>query len=259
MKARSKWFSQILLILLVAVVCRSRAIAQDGSGKESENQSKIYLIGNSLTWDTVPSRLDGEVRWHVDCGKNLQYIHEHPQEPCVKTSTLWPAALKEEHYDFVCMQPHYGTTIAEDVATISKWIEMQPKAVFIIHTGWARSASLREEFSDKDPAGTLTHSSAYFDALIAELTEKFPGREFRPTHATNILNSIADDVKGSKAPVQDITELYRDAIHMTTTSGRYLMHNAMRRALGQPISTKGFEKVPESMRDYLNGKLKQVL
>ena len=47
-----------------------------------------FLIGNSLTWDTVPSKLDGDVQWHVDCGKSLPFIYENPQKPCVKTSTL---------------------------------------------------------------------------------------------------------------------------------------------------------------------------
>ena len=44
-----------------------------GSGGPS-----YYLIGNSLTWDTVPSKLDGDVQWHVDCGKSLPFIYENP-------------------------------------------------------------------------------------------------------------------------------------------------------------------------------------
>lgn len=30
--------------------------------------TRCYLIGNSLTWDTVPPLLSGDVQWHVDCG-----------------------------------------------------------------------------------------------------------------------------------------------------------------------------------------------
>ena len=63
---------------------------------QAEDKAKsYYLIGNSLTWDTAPSLLDGDVQWHVDCGKSLPYIMAHPEMPCVKTSTLWPQALKE--------------------------------------------------------------------------------------------------------------------------------------------------------------------
>src|SRR5690606_39121687 len=61
---------------------------------QAEDKTKsYYLIGNSLTWDTSPSLLDGDVQWHVDCGKSLPYIMAHPEMPCVKTSTLWPQAL----------------------------------------------------------------------------------------------------------------------------------------------------------------------
>ena len=38
---------------------------------------RCYLIGNSLTWDTVPQRLDGDVQWHVDCGVPLQIGRAH--------------------------------------------------------------------------------------------------------------------------------------------------------------------------------------
>ncbi len=225
---------------------------------ETSPDGGIYLIGNSLTWDTVPSRLDGVVQWHVDCGKNLKFIRDHPQEPCVKTSKLWPNALKQKQYDIVCVQPHYGSTIDEDAGVIAEWLTLQPNAVFVIHTGWARAATLREEFAATDPAGTLQHSHAYFDNLIETLREQHPSREFRLTAATRLLNEIAADVDNGRGPLESIDELYRDAIHMTLTSGRYLMHNVMRNAVGQPISQAGFEKVPEPIRDYLNAKLSSL-
>ena len=227
------------------------ALSQD----QVSETKKIFLIGNSLTWDTVPSKLDGQVQWHVDCGKNLQYIHANPQEPCVKTSTLWPTALVETQFDIVSVQPHFGTTIDQDVEIIGKWLEMQPKAVFVIHTGWARAAELKEEFADEDPEGVLTHSNAYFDTLLSQLRELHPGREFRMTAATRLLNDIADDIEHDLAPLQNIQQLYRDKIHMTLTGGRYLMHNVMRQALGQPATQTGFEKLPKDLRTYLDGKL----
>jgi hypothetical protein len=44
----------------------------------AEETRSFYLIGNSLTQDTVPSGLDGDVQWHVDCGKSLPFIYENP-------------------------------------------------------------------------------------------------------------------------------------------------------------------------------------
>ena len=229
-----------------------------GNSLAAEPAPSYYLIGNSLTWDTVPSRLDGDVQWHVDCGKSLPFIKANPGKPCVKTSTLWPEALKNKRYDFVSVQPHYGSTLDEDVAVISGWVEMQPKAVFVIHSGWARQATRAEEYAAKDATGKMRHSPAYVDALASRLRKKFPERKFEQTHAIDLLAKIADDIEDGKAPLKDLSELHRDAIHMTVTGGRYLMHNAMRRALGQPKSDKGFEKVTPAVKEYLDGVLKTL-
>lgn len=222
----------------------------------ADQPSKSYfLIGNSLTWDTAPSRLDWDVQWHVDCGKSLPFIFENPQEPCVKTSTLWPDALRTKQYDFLSLQSHYGATLDEDLAVISKWIEMQPEAVIVIHTGWAHHAKRAEEYDSRDVSGPMRHSPAYFAALLERLTTKYPKREFRQTHAIDLLARVARDVEAGQSPLTDVAQLHRDKIHVTVDQGRYLMHNAMRRALGQPVSAKGFEKVSVESKNYLDAVL----
>lgn len=248
--------SQFVLPFLLLVVASSPALL--GEERDAEAPS-VFLIGNSLTWDTVPSRLDGDVQWHVDCGKSLPFICTNPDEPCVKTSTLWPKALRAKPYDILSVQPHYGSTITEDVAVVSQWLGMQPKAVCVIHTGWGHHAKRAEEYADDDPDGTLTHSRAYFDALLAELRKRHPEREFRTTNAFELLARVDRDAKAGKAPIDSVEALHRDAIHVTHGGGRYLMHNAMRRTLGQPPSAVGFEKVDEELRTYLDGVLADVL
>lgn len=218
----------------------------------AEPAKSFYLIGNSLTWDTVPSRLDGDVQWHVDCGKSLPFIHDNPQKPCVKTSTLWPGALKEKQYDVVAVQSHYGATLQEDVAVIEHWLKMQPKAVFVIHTGWAHHEKRAVEYASKTVSGKMQHSPVYIAALLETLRAKHPQREFRQTHAIDLLARIADDVEAGKAPLKAVVDLHRDKIHMDLVTGRYLMHNAMRHALGQPESRKGFEKLTPEMKTYLD-------
>lgn len=222
-------------------------------------ETSCFLIGNSLTWDTQPSLLDGDVQWHVDCGKSLPYIFEHPESPCVKSSTLWPQALKEKKYDIVVVQSHYGATLQQDVDTISKWIELQPQADFVIHTGWARSASRAEEYGAKAVAkdGKMQHSPAHIEALLKGLKQRHPKTVFRQTGAMDLLAVVAADADQGKGPIQDVTELYRDKIHMKLDTGRYLMHNAMRRAIGQPLSTKGFEKLDPAMQKYLDSVLQR--
>jgi len=231
------------------------SFAAAGSVQADEPPKSYYLIGNSLTWDTVPELLDGDVQWHVGCGKSLPYLYAHPENPCVKSSTLWPAALRNKQYDVVSVQPHYGATLKADAETISKWVEMQPEALFVIHTGWAHHARRAQEYESADTSGDMQHSPAYIDALLAELRKRHPRREFRQTHAIDLLAKIADDVAAGKAPLKAVSQLHRDTIHMKLDSGRYLMHNAMRRALGQPASSKGFEKLDPQLKAYLDSVL----
>jgi hypothetical protein len=198
------------------------------------------------------SRDGGNVHWHVDCGKSLPFIQKHPGHPCVASSRQWPVALSRTMHDYVSVQPHYGSTLEEDVAVISDWMRMQPAATFIIHTGWAQSASRAEEYASEDPGGPMKHSPAYFNALMQRLREAHPGRQLRQTHAIDLLDRVAQDIESGKAPITSIEKLHRDAIHMTQDGGRYLMHNAMRKALGQPMSAAGFEKTDPLLKAYLD-------
>ena len=234
------------------------ASAAQATVTTADNRS-CYLIGNSLTWDTVPAWLDGDVQWHVDCGKSLPFIHDNPDEPCVKTSTLWPKALAEKQYDVVSVQTHYGATLDEDVAVISKWVAMQPKAEFVIHTGWAHHEKRAAEYDSRDVSGKMQHSPAYINALLETLQKKFPDRVFRQTRAIDLLAKIAADIDAGQAPFESVSDLHRDAIHVRIDTGRYLMHNCMRHALGQPWSAQHYEKLDPKIKAYFDSVLTAVL
>jgi hypothetical protein len=244
--------ARTLSLCLIAIVA---AMCADESRSDQPVKKSFFVIGNSLTWDTVPGLLSGDVQWHVDCGKSLPFLRANPDKPCVKSSTLWPAAFKQKQYDVVSVQPHYGSTLIQDVETISAWMKTQPKAVFVIHSGWAHHAAREEEFANPDPTEKMQHSPAYYRALVAELRRLHPGRTLRQTRAINLLAQIAEDIAAKKAPFDDITDLHRDVIHMKHESGKYLMHNAMRHALGQPMSAVGFKEMDANVRRYLNGVL----
>lgn len=242
----------LLLIPILLLATFSSLSAQE------KTKTRCYLIGNSLTWDTSPKLLSGDVQWHVDCGVNLPFIYAHPEKPCVKESTLWPTALRDKQYDFISVQPHYGSTLAQDVETISAWMKSQPKAVFIIHSGWAWHTKRADEFASYASPEQMTHSPVYIRALIAELQKLHPGRELRQTLAQNLLASIAEDIAANNAPLKNVAELYRDDIHLTHNHGKYLAHNAMRFAMGQPFSQAGFEKLDPEVKKYLDGVLAQL-
>ncbi len=243
------WFARLVLC------CGAFLTLTSGALRAEQPAPRCYLIGNSLTWDTVPERLDGSVQWHVDCGVSLPHIFAKPENPCVKSSTIWPKALKENRYDVVAVQPHYGSTLAQDVETISNWMKLQPKAVFVVHSGWAFHAQRASEFASLATPDQMTHSPVYIRALVAELCRLHPGREIRQTLAQNLLAQIAEDIAAGRSPIKTVAELYRDPIHMTNDHGKYLMHNAMRRALGQPMSATGFEKLKPEVKQYLDGVL----
>ena len=243
-------------ILILALLGLSGNLQSAARSVETDKEARrYYLIGNSLTWDTVPTWMDGDVQWHVDCGKSLPFMHANPEEPCVKTSTLWPKALVEKQYDVLSVQPHYGATLNEDVATISKWVDMQPQAEFVIHTGWAHHEKRAAEYASKNISATMQHSPKYIAALLDRLRKKYPGREFRQTHAIDLLAKIAADVEAGKAPFKSVSDLHRDKIHVKIDTGRYLMHNCMRHALGQPKSAVHYEKLDPKIKAYLDSVL----
>jgi hypothetical protein len=227
----------------------------------SAEEGKVFLLGNSLTWDTVPAKLDGDVQWHVDCGKSLPYIVDNPSDPCVKSSTLWPKALQEKQYDVISIQVHYGSTLKEDVASVLKLIENQPNARVVIHTGWARSIERSAEWSNGSNASSVTmkHHRGYFDALLTNLRSSRPEQEFSRSYAMDLLQVVATDIQSGESRIGSVNELYRDAIHMNVVTGRYLMHNAMRDALGQQRSASGFEKLKPQIKSYLDSVLDRGL
>jgi hypothetical protein len=239
----------LLLSAVLVSVTSTVGLAKDPS------QLHYYLIGNSLTWDTVPQRLSGDVQWHVDCGVSLPFIYANSAKPCVKSSSLWPTALRDKQYDVISVQPHYGSTLAQDVETISSWMKLQPEAVFVIHSGWATQIQRADEFESYAPPEQMVHSPGYIRTLISELRRLHPGRTLRQTFAQNLLATIAEDIAAKRAPLKNIGQLHRDKIHLTLDHGRYLMHNAMRHALGQPPSVAGFETMETEVKKYLDSVL----
>jgi hypothetical protein len=218
-----------------------------------DREVRVFLIGNSLTWDTSPQLLDGFVRWHVDCGKSLPFLFENPEAPCVKSSHLWPLSLPQLRYDYLSLQTHYGSTLEEDFEVISKWMQIQPSATIVIHAGWAREADAAQEYRRTD-GEAMFHGPAYWDRLLGKLKASFPDREIRLTGSTDALHRISNEIQSGVAPLEKIGLLYRDAIHMTQDEGRYLMHNVMRAALDQPPSANGFpiENQNPNLKAYLD-------
>ncbi len=216
----------------------------------------VFTMGNSLTWDTVPSFLDGNVQWHVYCNRNLQYIFDNPEGHCVDTSTPWTTALVDNQYDWLVLQPFDGTTLDQDATLISHWMGMQPTARIVLHTGWAGHANFNSVYNSGNPDDTMRQSPEYFEDLIAELQLRNPGREITSDWTINYLHQIYLDIQNGVGPFTSLSQLYRDPIHMNTY-GHYLTHNTVRKAIGQPFSSEGFA-ISGEIKTYLDGILVSV-
>lgn len=227
----------------------------------------VFNAGNSLTWDTRPTLLDGAVDYHIYCGKSLPFIYDNPTEHCVDTSTPWPTALADNQYKYLTVQPHYDT-VANNVTVISQWMAMQPDAILVIHQAWAPHAEFETEYHTATPPtdnATWTRSPTFYADLAARLQAIDPDREIRFTLTADALDTIFHDIENDAAPFDSFDELYRDDIHLGTgshesddASGRYLAHNLMRFALDQPFSAVGFDNVPSDRKAYLDGVISTV-
>lgn len=213
----------------------------------------VFMIGNSLTWDTVPSQIEGDVQWHIFCGRNLQYIFDNPGDHCIGTSTRWDDALVNKNYDIVVVQPHLGTTLAQDTAIITTWMQMQPGAQFIVHPGWAWHENFSDVYTAGNPDNMMRPNPEYIGDLIESLENENTGREIEQTYSHEILWSIYQDIENGVGPFTQLSDLYRDHTHMSYSYGQYLMNNVMRHALGQPLRES--QSLDQRITAYLDAKV----
>ncbi len=234
--------SKLLALLILCISIATQA-----------TEPRIFTIGNSLTWDTLPKNY--ATHWHIDCNQNLQSIYDNPDRTCVSSSITLSQGLTQNTYDFVTVQPFFGTTQSQDMAIISAWMAQQPSAIFVIHTGWTHAASHTAHYKTPNTAGKMTHCPSYFKDLIADLKRRHPTREIRLNPAIETLELIQQDINQGIGPYTSLSDIYRDQIHMSLTDGRYLMHNLMRTTLGLPLSDAGFDEVSLKHKTYLNTKI----
>lgn len=213
----------------------------------------IFQIGNSLSWDTRPGDRDGLNEWHIFCNRNLQFIYDNPTGHCINSSIPWTVALAENSYEFVIVQPFVGTTLEQDRAIIAEWMQMQPDATFVIHPGWTTFRTFANDYVSQND-GMMKPSVAYIDDLISALPSD---RNILSTRSHDVLFDIHQDIEAGTAPFSQLSDLYRDDIHMSWNVGRYLMHNVTRKAMGQPINDDDFN-LDANIRSYLKSKIRAI-
>ena len=217
----------------------------------------IYTIGNSLTWDTKPYDLDGDVDYHIFCGKNLQFIYDNPEGHCVASSLPWTTALATKQYDWISVQPFAGTTLSQDVSVISAWMVMQPTAKLVIHPAWTGFSRFPTDYAAGNPDDMMRPSPEYIADLIDALQAIDAGRDIRSTKTNDRLYSIWQDTEAGIGPFDSLHDLSRDWIHMGHNTGRYFAHNSLRLAMNQRLSDEGFTIDP-AIKSYFDAKLTAI-
>jgi hypothetical protein len=225
----------------------------------SAARAEVFVLGSSYSADARPWDLDDSPQWHIDCAKPLQYILDNPQWPCGGGSTSWLDALHAWWFDYVSFQPVAGVAITQqsDIDAIGHWMSLQPYAVGVIHATWPIQSIFEVTFHDSNLDHTLTnYSQAYYYDLIEKLEAANPGRAFVTDRANEMLDSIYHDIVIGVGPLTDFNQMFRDAAgHSSFDYGRYLQHNALRQAFGQPIGV-GSNGIDPVVKEYLDSKVR---
>jgi hypothetical protein len=222
-------------------------------------RADVYALGSSFTWDAIPDGLDQAPEWHIECGKSLVYIFEHPWEPCGPTSSLWPPAFWNQSFDAISFQPvnHAGSRLWDDLLSIHTWLGVQTTAAIVIHQSWPPPGNWEGVFHGELDPDVTNRSLAYGYTLLRWLQVIFPERSVALTRSNEMLDRIYHDCLAGRCPLPNgFDDLFRDGSgHMSRGPGSYLQHNALRAAFGQPTGVEPprltIELSPE-VRAYLD-------
>lgn len=198
---------------------------------QQEEASGVFLIGNSLTYGTLPGELDGEVDYHIQPNENLHQILTDPWIGA-DDATLWTEALTGNQYSVIVVQIYKGTTLGQDFEAIKTFADLQPDADIVVFTGWPKH-SVWEAVYPAGPVNEIGQSKTYIGALLGALQEEYPGRDVKSSGHLRVLNSIREDEGLTDSALGEFENLFRDETHLSYEAGRYLSHNLMRAALGQ--------------------------
>ena len=232
-------------------------------------RADVCFIGNSLTRDCRAQDLSDFGGWHLLNSGNLPHIFANPNEVLAGT-TPWPELLASGRCNVLVVQPHlditqdYRSPLDDNVSAIDHWMQLVPNAKIVIYTGWSFADLVREHYESNDEANPFVHSPIYYEQLLSRLRILNPEREIIRTHHVDLIYQIMLDAENGIAPFADISNLYRDAIHLDLVVGRYFAHNLLRAALGRGITTAGFEDenggllFPAEVKAYLDQKIVSV-
>ena len=211
-----------------------------------------YHIGNSLTWDGQPVKvqemsasqgIDHSEGHHIRTGSSLPTIFN--DTPCSGTCIIgdeygeFDVALPNNHFDVVFMQPHHNSTLGDDQTIIGQMINMSLGADrYVIYGTWPHTNAGADYQAAWDAPITNTPSQAlssttrrraYFTTLTDNVRDAFPNKEIHLLPLGDILYRLDQIIKADAFPdpsYTDAFDFYDDEQHLTNT-GRWIAANAL--------------------------------
>ncbi len=205
-----------------------------------------YHVGNSLTWDSRPQWMDDfavqkvvgdhTVGYHVECGKSLPYIWDHPDSSCVAPVPqfgLYAEALPAHEWDALTLQPFNGggATLAVDTARILDFLNLArtnpangDTAVYLLgawpaKTGFSDTWLAEVPDADNTPA---QRARQYYDHLLNRVRASTDAEVYLIPSGAVLFELDARMKRGEVPGFDSVADLYRDNLHLTTDVGRFV-------------------------------------
>ncbi len=203
----------------------------------------LYQIGNSLTWDSVPTQMPStaaaagetiDTGYHILWGSSLETIVSRPNESDVAPVPSYGRfrdALPQHAWDYVTFQSYYGqgSTLGSDVAaaqtltTLARYNRRNAGTQFYLYQSWPHLTAWDpwEQPVVDDLAQPTVNKRDYFRTLLAHVRETEPSALMVPV--AEVLYRIREEIsQGNIAGVSTFDELYIDAAHMSYELGRFV-------------------------------------
>lgn len=239
----------ILIIVFILIIILIANIPQ------TNQKTKVFLIGNSLTKDTAEFSLDKNniiLEYHIQSGKPLNFIQENPNnlDPREQESKPYTIALKNNAYDAIIFQPFPGTnsTLSTDEKAILSFMDITNKTnnpLFYIHTTWTGHSNYNRYWkvsSSNTPNAKTDITEDYYNHLLTNLRKKTNNTIYLlPTGI--VFSKLDTEIRnGNIENISEIKEFYRDGIHLSQL-GRHIVRATL-------YSTITKEKPKNLEREY---------
>ena len=211
----------------------------------------FYQVGNSFTFDSQPegtaTMLEAilgesvEYGYHVRGNQNLQSLWNDPTHPDTLTTDFGDhtVALPNNSWDFLTLQTFQTVdpnhTLSQEVARIQDFVAAADQGgggstEIIVYGPWSgRPENYWNGWHSElapDPDPQVVSTAAFHDALFDEVAALYPGR-VRLASAGKVIREVRDRILADDFPIDSVSDLYRDLIHLDRGIGRFIASTTM--------------------------------